>query len=140
VESRSIGADAVLLIAACLSPAEVKSLAGTAKSLGLEVLLEIHEEDELSHICDNVDIVGVNNRNLKTFEVDMEKSIRLSGKIPAGKLKIAESGIRSVGDIILLRKHGFQGFLIGERFMKEQDPGKAFGDFVRELSGKTGAR
>ncbi len=133
VESKSIGANAILLIAACLTPVEVEYLATFAKSLGLEVLLEIHHESELIHICDEIDIVGVNNRNLKTFEVDMEQSFRLAEQIPAGNLKIAESGIRSTDDIILLKKHGFQGFLIGERFMKEKDPGKAFSEFVKEM-------
>jgi len=135
VESRSIGADAILLIAACLTPIEVEYLASFAKSLGLEVVLEIHEEAELNHICDAVDIVGVNNRDLKTFEVDMGLSRRLAEMIPAGKIKIAESGIQTVDDIILLRKHGFQGFLVGERFMREENPGKSFGDFVKELAG-----
>lgn len=133
VESKSIGTDVILLIAACLNPIEVEFLANFAKKLGLEVLLEIHDETELEHICDEVDIVGINNRDLKTFEVDFEQSLRLAEKVPVGKLKIAESGIKSVDDIILLRKHGFDGFLIGEKFMKENDPGIAFGEFVNEL-------
>lgn len=137
LESKSIGADAILLIAACLTPIEIEYLANTAKSLGLEVVLEIHDEEELGHICEGIDIVGVNNRDLKTFEVDIQQSVRLADKIPGGKLKIAESGIRTTEDILLLRKHGFTGFLIGERFMKEQDPGKAFGDFVSELARKS---
>lgn len=132
-EAKAIGADVILLIAACLTPAEVKSLGAFAKGLGLEVLLEIHAEEELEHICDEVDLVGVNNRNLKTFTVDLEQSIRLAEKIGDDKLKIAESGISNVENILYLKQHGFTGFLIGERFMKEIDPGKAFMNFVREL-------
>ncbi|HEX9513335.1 MAG TPA: indole-3-glycerol phosphate synthase TrpC [Puia sp.] len=133
LEAKSMGADVILLIAACLSPAEVKQLAAFAKSLELEVLLEIHNEDELAHICEETELVGVNNRDLKTFTVDVDRSIRLSEKIPAGKLTIAESGISQVATILYLKKAGFSGFLIGENFMKEKDPGAAFGKFVQEL-------
>lgn len=132
-EAKAIGADVILLIAACLTAAEVKRFAWFAKALGLEVLLEIHDEEELQHICDEVDLVGVNNRDLKTFKVDLEQSIRLAEKIGNGKLKIAESGISNVENILYLKQHGFTGFLIGERFMKETDPGKAFMNFVQEL-------
>ncbi|HWK06648.1 MAG TPA: indole-3-glycerol phosphate synthase TrpC [Puia sp.] len=135
VEAKSMGADVILLIAACLSPAEVKQLAAFARSLELEVLLEIHNEDELAHICEETELVGVNNRDLKTFTVDVDRSIRLSEKIPAGKLTIAESGISQVATILHLKKAGFSGFLIGENFMKEKDPGAAFGKFVQELRG-----
>jgi indole-3-glycerol phosphate synthase len=135
VEARAIGADVILLIAACLTPAEVKRMAVFAQSLGLEVLLEIHNEAELGHICDETSLVGVNNRDLKTFTVDVERSIRLSQQIPAGKLLIAESGINEVATILHMKKAGFQGFLVGEHFMKEKDPGAAFGAFVRKLSG-----
>ena len=133
VEARSIGADVILLIAANLTPSEVKQLAATAKQLGLEVLLEIHNEKELDHICEEVDIVGVNNRNLKTFEVSINTSIELSPLIPADKLKISESGISEVESILELRKHGYKGFLIGENFMKAPDPVIAFATFVRHL-------
>ena len=132
-ESRAIGADVILLIAACLSPLEVKELARYAKKIELEVLLELHDEEELNHLCDEIDIVGVNNRNLKTFEVDIERSLKLSGKIPGDKIKIAESGINKVDDIIQFRKYGFKGFLIGERFMREKDPAQAFNAFMEEL-------
>ena len=118
------------LIAACLSPSEVKKLAAYAKDIGLEILLEIHNEEELDHICDEVDMVGVNNRNLKTFEVDINTSLQLIDKIPADKPAIAESGISSIDTIVTLRQAGFKGFLIGETFMKEENPGKAFKDFV----------
>lgn len=134
IEARSIGADAILLIAACLEPAEVKKLAGTARRLGLEVLLELHDEDEIGHICDDTAIIGINNRNLKTFEVDIERSLRMAEMIPEEKIKIAESGISSAKAIALFRKHGFHGFLVGENFMKQPDPGMAFAAFVKELA------
>lgn len=133
LEAKAWGADAVLLIAACLSPAEVKSLAAGAKSLGLEVLLELHDETELDHICSAVDLVGINNRNLKTFTVDLEQSVRLAGKIGRSFVTIAESGISNVENIRYLRQHGFQGFLIGENFMKSEDPGRAFQQFAEQL-------
>ncbi|TXJ29374.1 MAG: indole-3-glycerol phosphate synthase TrpC [Chitinophagaceae bacterium] len=132
-EAKAFGADVILLIAACLSVAEVKSLAAYAKSIGLEVLLEIHNEEELAHICDEVDMVGVNNRNLKTFEVDINISLELIDKIPASKPAIAESGISNVETIVTLKQAGFKGFLIGETFMKEPHPGKAFEEFVSDL-------
>lgn len=133
VEAKAIGADVILLIAACLSPAEVKSLASFAKSLRLEVLLEIHDETELVHICDEVDLVGVNNRNLKTFEVDINTSLRLIGQMPAEKPGVAESGISNPETIKTLKQAGFKGFLIGENFMKQPDPSIAFADFVQHL-------
>lgn len=135
VEAKSIGADVILLIAANLSVAQVKQLAIAAKKLGLEVLLEIHNEEELGHVCDEVDIVGVNNRNLKTFEVSIQTSIDLSTKIAGDKLKISESGISDVDTIKQLKKHGFRGFLIGENFMKSKDPAIAFASFVKQLKG-----
>lgn len=134
IEAKAFGADIILLIAACLSPSEVKSLAGVAKNIGLNVLLEIHNEQELAHICEEVDVVGINNRNLKTFKVDISHSIDLCNKIPGDQLKISESGIDDVKTILLLKQNGFSGFLMGEKFMKETDPGKAFRDFVSELS------
>jgi indole-3-glycerol phosphate synthase len=133
LEAKAYGASVILLIAANLSVAEVKSLAGAAKKLGLEVLLEIHNEQELEHICDEVDLVGVNNRNLKTFEVSLETSVQLSNQIPSGKLKISESGIHKVEDIYYLQQYGFKGFLIGENFMKQEVPGEAFKTFTEEL-------
>jgi indole-3-glycerol phosphate synthase len=133
VEAKAFGASVVLLIAACLSPAEVKTLAAAAKNLGMEVLLELHDETELDHVCDGVDLVGINNRNLKTFSVDLEQSIRLAEKINKSFLKIAESGISNPDNIRYLQQHGFDGFLIGEHFMKQSDPGAAFRDFVNQL-------
>ena len=132
-EAKAIGTDVILLIAACLSKNEVADLAKEAKALKLEVLLELHDEDEIEHICDDIDMVGINNRNLKTFKVDIERSLRMSEKIPAGKIKIAESGISSVENILLFKKYGFKGFLIGENFMKEHDPAAAFASFITAL-------
>jgi indole-3-glycerol phosphate synthase len=136
-EARAMGADVILLIAACLSPKQVRSLARYAKQLQLEVLLEIHNEEELEHICDEVDMVGVNNRNLKTFEVDINTSLQLKPRIPVEKLAVAESGISEVETILTLKEAGFSGFLIGENFMKQPDPSIAFADFVQQLKAKT---
>jgi len=133
-ESKAFGADVILLIAACLSPAQVKEFAVYAASIGLESILEVHNEDELGHYCDEVSMIGVNNRNLNTFEVDIKTSLELIDKIPGGKPAIAESGISSVDTILTLRDAGFKGFLIGENFMKEEQPGKAFEEFVNKLS------
>ncbi len=136
IEAKAHGAEVILLIAACLSPDKVKSMAATAKSLGLEVLLEIHNEQELEHICDSIDLVGVNNRNLKTFEVSIDTSLALIKQIPTNKLAIAESGISNVDTIVTLRQAGFKGFLIGENFMKQASPSIAFADFVHQLKAK----
>lgn|SRR5579871_102153 len=132
-EARSIGADIILLIAACLSPQQVRTLAKFARSLQLEVLLELHDETELAHICDETEIVGINNRNLRTFEVDIDRSLQMAKKIPADKIKVTESGISSVENITLFKQHDFRGFLIGENFMKEENPAIAFASFVNKL-------
>lgn len=133
-EAKSYGADVILLIAACLTPAEVKELAKTAKGIGLEVLLELHDESELQHICSEVDMVGINNRNLKTFEVNLEHSVRLAQKIGKQFITVAESGINEVKNIQYLKSYGFKGFLIGEHFMKTTDPAAAFKNFVTALN------
>jgi indole-3-glycerol phosphate synthase len=133
VEAKSMGADVILLIAACLEPLRVKELATYAKVLGLEVLLEIHNEAELVHICDEVDLVGVNNRDLKTFTVDVQRSVELAEKIPGDKIKISESGISDATTIHLLKQHGYKGFLIGENFMKTDNPAATFEEFVEQL-------
>jgi len=137
IESKAYGADVILLIAACLTTLEVKKLAPFAKNIGLNVLLEIHNNEELAHICDEVDVVGVNNRDLKTFTVDINRSIQLSELIPADKIKISESGIDTIASIELLQSHGFKGFLMGEKFMREKEPGLAFERFANELKMKT---
>lgn len=133
VEAKAYGADVILLIAACLSPQRVKELAQEAKKLELEVLLELHDETELGHICDAVDLVGVNNRNLKNFEVNLEHSARLAEKIDDKFIKVAESGINDINNIKYLKQCGFRGFLIGEHFMKQENPGQAFKNFTNEL-------
>ena len=137
LEARAMGADVILLIAACLTPGRVKELAFFARSLKLEILLEIHNEDELEHICDEVDLVGVNNRDLKTFSVDINRSIALSRQIPADKIRIAESGIDSIETICAFKNAGFKGFLIGENFMKQPNPTIAFASFVKQLKAKS---
>jgi indole-3-glycerol phosphate synthase len=133
LEAKAIGADIVLLIAACLTPPEVKMLSASAKSLGLEVLLELHDEVELDHICDDIMLIGINNRSLKTFEVNLDRSLQMAAKIPSDKFKIAESGISNVEQINLFKQHGYAGFLMGENFMKEKNPGEAFRTFVSTL-------
>jgi indole-3-glycerol phosphate synthase len=136
LEAKAWGAEVILLIAACLSPAEVRQLGTTAKRLGMEVLLEIHNKEELGHISDAVDLVGVNNRNLKTFEVSIETSLELIGSIPKEMPAVAESGISDVNTIVTLRQAGFKGFLVGENFMKQPSPSVAFADFVNQLKAK----
>ena len=133
LESKAYGADIILLIAACLTRKEVQHLAKTARTLGLNVLLEIHDEVELDYMCDEVDAIGINNRDLKTFTVDIKKSIALANKIGNGKMKIAESGISDANFVKKLRVGGFNGFLIGELFMKKPDPAAAFNVFTKEL-------
>jgi indole-3-glycerol phosphate synthase len=131
IEARAMGADAILLIAAVLSPVQVLHLARFARSLEMQVLLELHGRSELDRMCEYVDMVGVNNRDLNTFEVDMEVSIELAGEIPADFVRISESGITSPLVVKKLRSSGFQGFLIGENFMRAPDPVLAFSDFVK---------
>lgn len=133
VEAKAFGADVILLIAACLEKEQAKVLAEKAKSLGLDVLMEIHNEEELDTINDSVDIVGVNNRNLKTFEVDVETSVNLAKLIPDQFVKISESGLVGAETINYLRKNGFKGFLIGETFMKTDNPGEACKQLILKL-------
>ena len=134
LEARAMGADVILLIAACLRPEQVRSLASFARSLDLEVLLELHEPSELGHVTDDTNIVGINNRDLKTFEVDIDRSLRMAEQLPAGKIKVAESGIDAVQTIKLFREAGFRGFLMGEHFMKQEDPADAFAQFAHHLN------
>ena len=133
-EAKSYGADVILIIAACLSRKAARNLARKAKELGLETLLEVHVEEELDHITDDIDIIGVNNRNLGTFETDIKTSIRLIKYMPLNKPVISESGISNVDTILKLRDAGFEGFLIGETFMKEKSPAIAFADFMKSLA------
>lgn len=132
-EAKAMGADAILLIAACLDAATLDKLAQEAKSIGLEVLCEIHDEEELAGISEAVDIVGVNNRNLKDFKVQISQSLRLADKIPSTMLKISESGIEDAQSIVRLRQAGFRGFLIGTYFMRQPDPGAACARFIQEV-------
>ena len=134
LEAKASGADAILLIAAVLSKQEIKQLSEFAQSLALEVLLEVHDQEELEKsIMPSLDLIGVNNRNLKTFEVSLQNSINLAKHIPNDFVKISESGLTSTDDIKLLRNHGFQGFLIGENFMKTDNPGKSLEQFINQL-------
>ena len=133
IEAKAMGADVILLIAACLSVDDVKRLAAFAVSLDLEVLLELHDATELEHICDETILVGVNNRNLKDFKVDVNASLEMAKKIPCNKIKIAESGISDPAMIKMFKAAGFKGFLIGETFMKENDPALAFNTFVKNI-------
>ena len=133
-EAKAIGADVILLIAACLSPQQVDEFTDLAHQLNLEVLLEIHSEDELQHINKNVDLVGINNRNLKDFKVDLQHSVNLKNLLPKDKLSIAESGIYSKEDYIFLKEKGFDGFLMGEYFMRNGNPGATFSNFVKNVT------
>lgn len=133
VEAKAYGASVILLIAACLTIAETQSLAKTAKALGMEVLLELHEASELDFICDEIDFVGINNRSLKSFEVNIEHALQLKDLLPKEKLSIAESGIYDLATFKLLKKEGFHGFLMGEYFMKQDDPAKAFEEFSKQI-------
>jgi indole-3-glycerol phosphate synthase len=132
-EAKAHGADVILLIAESLSKGSLLELTQTAKEIGLEVLVEVHSAEELEKLNPQVDLVGVNNRNLKTFEVDVQTSVQLSGLIPEQFVKISESGISDPESIAQLRAAGFKGFLIGETFMKTDNPGKACAEFIQKL-------
>lgn len=133
-EAKAIGADVILLIAAILSEAQIAEFALFAKELGMEVICEIHNENELTKALQaNIDIIGVNNRNLKNFQVSIENSVRLAEKIPSNFLKIAESGLQTAEDIIRLKNLGYEGFLIGEMFMQEEKPAEALKKLVEQL-------
>jgi indole-3-glycerol phosphate synthase len=133
IEAKAFGASVILLIASCLTPTQTQFLACVAKTLGMEVLLELHDESELDHICEAVDFVGINNRSLKSFEVNIEHSLKLKDLLPKGKLSIAESGIYDLETFQLLKKEGFDGFLMGEYFMKQENPAKAFEEFSKQI-------
>ncbi|AZQ64469.1 indole-3-glycerol phosphate synthase TrpC [Flammeovirga pectinis] len=134
VEAKSIGADFILLIASCLTPEESKKYAEVARNLGMQILLEVHNQEELeAHVCDKMDLIGVNNRNLKTFEVSIENSKILAELIPNEFVKVSESGISNIENIKELKKYGYKGFLIGENFMKTNNPSKAAKEFISQL-------
>jgi indole-3-glycerol phosphate synthase len=134
VEAKAIGADVILLIAACLTATELKNYGNLATDLGMEVLYEVHSQEDLDKInhLENK-IIGINNRNLKTFDVDLEHSIKLAGQIPDSCVKVSESGISDPRIITGLKEYGFQGFLIGENFMKEENPGAACQTFINQI-------
>ena len=133
-EAKAYGADIILLIAACLTTEEILDFSTYAKQLGLNVLLEVHDEEELNRsIFDTIDAIGVNNRNLKDFSVSLDHSYDLVNKIPSQYIKVSESGISDPETIKNLKKAGFQAFLIGENFMKTENPSVAISNFVKEL-------
>lgn len=134
VEAKAIGADVILLIASCLTKEELKNYGKLAEDLGLDVLYEVHNQEELNKIELDNKIIGINNRNLKTFEVDLEHSIELASQIPESCIKVSESGISHPRIITGLREYGFQGFLIGENFMKTEDPGYACQEFISQIN------
>ncbi|HZI25553.1 MAG TPA: indole-3-glycerol phosphate synthase TrpC [Chryseolinea sp.] len=134
VEAKSIGADAILLIAAVLEASHLESLASFAHTLGLEVLLEVHNEEELKKSLDaGADLIGVNNRDLKTFQLSIEVSKKLAPLIPPSMVKVSESGIESVAAILELKQHGYEGFLMGQNFMQHSRPEVAAKEFIDEL-------
>lgn len=134
VEAKSIGADAILLIAAALEPARLKELAAFARSFGLEVLLEVRDKEELdTTLNEHVSVVGVNNRNLKDFVTDVNQSYEMTKHIPAGMTKISESGISNPQTLLELKQAGYNGFLIGETFMTSSRPERAAMEFIKDF-------
>jgi indole-3-glycerol phosphate synthase len=133
LEARAWGADVILLIAAVLEKSETRKLAALAHSVGLQTLLEVHREEELDRLNEHIDMVGVNNRDLKSMVTDVNTSLALSGKIPDEFLKISESGISDPATIHELRGHGYRGFLIGEYFMQNKVPATACKKLVEDL-------
>jgi indole-3-glycerol phosphate synthase len=135
-ETKAIGANVVLLIAAILTKEEIRSFTQLAHSLELEVLIELHDSTEIEKLCGNEDLIGVNNRNLNTFKVDIKQSVYIKSKL--GSISdtpfVSESGLSSISEISLLRNEGFRGFLIGEYFMKQHDPVLAFTTLNKQLS------
>jgi len=135
VEARAHCADAILLIAAALTGGEMKRFAAEARGLGLDVLVEVHMGEELDRVLDalgetGADAIGVNNRDLKTFGVNLERSLELVGRMPVGVVRVAESGIATSADLARLRAAGFDAFLIGESLMRQADPGVALAELL----------
>ncbi len=133
IESKSIGADAILLIAAILSKKQIIQFTDLAQSLSMEVLLELHSADEIDKVYDKVNVVGVNNRNLHTMQIDINQSFLMIDLLPKEMVKVSESGIDSIETIQQLKKVGYQGFLIGSQFMKHPQPDLACKEFVKQL-------
>lgn len=134
LEAKAFGADLILLIAAVLGRKEIERYSQLAQSLGMEVLLEVHNGEELEKsIMPSLDLIGVNNRNLKSFEVSLESSFDLASKIPSEFVKVSESGISEIESIQELQNYGYRGFLIGENFMKSTDLGQYTKEFIQKL-------
>jgi indole-3-glycerol phosphate synthase len=133
IEARSIGADAILLIAEVLEPDQLKQLYKAATDLQMEVLFEVHDEKSIDKLPPDAKIIGINNRNLRSFDVSIEHSMKLADKLPKGVTRIAESGIDSPATLLQLRQAGFDGFLMGERFMRETNPGRACKLFIEQI-------
>lgn len=134
VEAKSLGADIVLLIASCLTRQEILTLSKLATSLGMQVLLEVHTVEELDTYNQHIALVGVNNRNLKDFTVTIQNSLDIIPYMPREAIKISESGLQNPQDVLTLKQAGFDGFLMGENFMKTNNPGTACADFIQQLA------
>jgi indole-3-glycerol phosphate synthase len=132
-ESKALGADVVLLIASCLTKEEIHHFSSVAKSLQLDILFEIHDEHELDKLSENIKIIGVNNRNLKNFDVDVNTSLNLANKIPNDCIKVSESGLNDASTILNLHQAGYKAFLMGESFMRTIDPPKALYQLIEQL-------
>lgn len=135
LEAKMYGADAILLIAAALTPQQCKQFTQTALSAGLEVLLELHDENEIEHISPSNNMIGINNRNLGSFETSIEKSFKMIDKLPKEAVLISESGISNPQTVYELRQAGYKGFLIGEHFMRAEHPGKSLKQFINNING-----
>lgn len=134
LEARSMGADAILLIAEILTAEQIKRFTTIAIELGMEVLTELHSRDQLSKINDDIHMIGINNRDLKSFSTNINFSVDLIAQLPKDRTLITESGIHSVNDMVKLKKAGYDGFLIGERFMVHDDPGRACKVFIDQFN------
>ncbi len=134
IEAKSLGADVILLIAEILHKQEIDAFSKLAEACGMEVLLEVHTKDQLKKYHPRIQHIGVNNRNLKTFTTDISSSVNMLPHLPSETTKVAESGLHDVRDVITLMKAGYQGFLIGECFMKTEDPGKTCADFIHQIN------
>ena len=132
IEAKSIGADFILLIAECLTATEIKDFTTLAHNLGMQVLMELNHEEELGKIYTELDMIGINNRDLRTFKVDIHRSIELGKQLSSDFLKISESGISSVEVVKTLKSNGFEGFLMGEAFMRTDNPGVACMQFIKD--------
>lgn len=133
IEAKALGADVILLIAACLEKEQARHLAQVAQSLGLEVLFEIHEKEELDKLPNDSVIIGVNNRSLKTFVVDIQTSFEMASILSQDFVLVSESGLSQASDLASLRQAGYTGFLMGENFMKNANPAQAFQAFAESL-------